>query len=560
MNKIVISIFTISLILLSSLLGHPVSSNSIQTTSTGNTIYVGGNGPGNYSSINCAIAAAIDGDIIFVYNGSYHGLFQVDKSISLIGEDKHNTILLGLNNVEKTLFLNADHINISNFTIKNTYSFSDSNIVINSNFSVISNNIINSKGYADAINLFNSKNNLIFNNEITGSVGISLANSSQNQIYNNIFSKNFQGISLRLESNNNIIFSNNFSNTTAYEIDIFTSSQNTIKNNYFFSNGIIINLYLKKSVYQKEISNNKIKGKPLLYIQNESNRVIDGTINYGQIIIVNCDNITVKNQNISSAGFGIQMVQCFNCHIIDNEISNTSRYGLILLNSIKNEICRNKIFKIDYCGIFLIDSSKNFVKNNDIFINSNGINLENSNENKIFENNISKCRFHGISMEESNKNIIDRNNIFDNEFRGISIVRKNYNNSISNNTISNNEASGIDLEEKNEHNIIIKNIISKNKIGILLCYSENNEITYNDFLLNKKDAKTIHYDTTWMKALKKCWTNKWEHNYWNKSRFLPKAIFGFNYYIPIWDGDPPAFFYIFITFDKRPAVKPNCDF
>jgi hypothetical protein len=40
--------------------------------SIGNTLYVGGDGLGNYSNIQDAIDNAMDGDTVFVYNGTYN--------------------------------------------------------------------------------------------------------------------------------------------------------------------------------------------------------------------------------------------------------------------------------------------------------------------------------------------------------------------------------------------------------------------------------------------------------------------------------------------------------
>ena len=52
--------------------------------SSANTLYVGGDGPGNYTSIQDAIDNATDGDTVFVYKGLYFEHIVVDKSISLL--------------------------------------------------------------------------------------------------------------------------------------------------------------------------------------------------------------------------------------------------------------------------------------------------------------------------------------------------------------------------------------------------------------------------------------------------------------------------------------------
>ena len=40
-------------------------------TSSGNWLYVGGSGPGNYSVIQDAVDNASDGDTVYVYHGIY---------------------------------------------------------------------------------------------------------------------------------------------------------------------------------------------------------------------------------------------------------------------------------------------------------------------------------------------------------------------------------------------------------------------------------------------------------------------------------------------------------
>ena len=56
--------------------------------------YVGGSGPGNYTTIQAAINDANSGDTVFVYNGTYHENVVITKNnIILKGEDKNNTII-----------------------------------------------------------------------------------------------------------------------------------------------------------------------------------------------------------------------------------------------------------------------------------------------------------------------------------------------------------------------------------------------------------------------------------------------------------------------------------
>jgi len=89
--------------------------------SRGNTLYVGGSGPGNYSTIQSAIDNASDGDIIFIYKGTYYETPWVNKSLSIIGEDPEFTVIDGKQNQVNNIFsVNASSFNLRGVTIQNS--------------------------------------------------------------------------------------------------------------------------------------------------------------------------------------------------------------------------------------------------------------------------------------------------------------------------------------------------------------------------------------------------------------------------------------------------------
>jgi hypothetical protein len=101
------------------------------SVSNGNTLYVGGTGEGNYTSIQGAIDDAVDGDTVFVYDDSspYYEKYpiRINKSdFSLIGENRETTIIDG--NEENRIIISisgrgiidVNDVKISGFTIQNT--------------------------------------------------------------------------------------------------------------------------------------------------------------------------------------------------------------------------------------------------------------------------------------------------------------------------------------------------------------------------------------------------------------------------------------------------------
>lgn len=91
------------------------------STSQGDWLYVGGNGPGNYSKIQDAVDNASDGNTVFVYDDSspYYEHVTIDKSITLLGENRVTTII-DANMTGSPIVLEAGNVMVQGFTIQNS--------------------------------------------------------------------------------------------------------------------------------------------------------------------------------------------------------------------------------------------------------------------------------------------------------------------------------------------------------------------------------------------------------------------------------------------------------
>ena len=199
--------------------------NFFLSTFDGNTLYVGGSGDGNYSSIQAAINDASDGDTVFVYNDSspYYENVWVYKSIDLIGEDKDTTVIDGGGSGHVVVIGGVfSEVNLSGFTIQNSgdhwddFGIGDSGMIFEVFFNtrmICGNNIVNNNC---GISLYCSDNNIISENIISGNeIGIYLPPSfgicSNNTISNNVIINNGYGIFFE-SPYNNYIFHNDFVN------------------------------------------------------------------------------------------------------------------------------------------------------------------------------------------------------------------------------------------------------------------------------------------------------------------------------------------------------------
>jgi len=359
----------------------------------GNMLYVGGSGPGNYSSIQKAIDNASDGDTIFVFDDSspYYEHVVVEKSITLLGEDRETTIIDGGESLTIVTVI-ADGVTISGITVQNSgILWINSGIEIRSSYNTISGNIILNNCYGIRLSYAMSSDNIISDNTIMSNngAGVFLFKSFNNMISMNTFSDNLGGLILD------------------------SSNYNNVSDNVFFNDGIWI-FGLQQNT--NTVSNNLVNGKPLIYLEGESDIVIDEDA--GQMILVSCDNITIQNQELSDTSVGILLEDTDNCLITGNTMSSNDVSGVFLGHSSGNNISMNTISNNPRGIIFFDTCDNNIILWNTISLNKkHGIWLSSSNNNTIsrnaIKNNGGLRRIHdgyGLYLEHSSYNKVYCNN------------------------------------------------------------------------------------------------------------------------------------------------------
>ena len=548
--------------------GFNLEKQSIKSMSFGNILYVGGNGTGNYSKIQDAINDASDGDTVYVYDDSspYYENIVVEKTINLTGENKETTVIDGRREND-VILISSHNVKISGFTLKNSGKLGwqndhDAGIDIRSSYSIISDNILlnNYHGIASIA----SSNNTYFNNTIyqNSAYGIVLWDYGNNNISCNTISNNKDGILVSYEKYNKIL-NNVFVSNENYGLAV-TRNHNTISGNTFYNDGLFID------ASTNNISNNTVNGKPLIYLEKETDKIVEEPA--GQIILVKCNNITIQNQEINNTYNGIQLYRTNNSLISNCILSDNSNLGLDLESSDNNIFSNNVLASNGWLGAVVFLSNNNTFLGNTISQNKvYGLWLIGSSDwNSILNNNIEKNLQGGIRLSEFNNgdediypnNIIISSNLIKSNDGGIGSIYGGVRDiTITNNTITKNRM-GINLA--NTRNIIIRgNTINKNIQGIALSDSRNNTIISNIFSrniigINLGSSSTIITHNNFIRNLKQAsfgyiygwnYSNSWDGNYWNRPRILPKPIFGWLYYMP-----PSK--QLMVEYDMNPASEP----
>ena len=266
-----------------------------------NKIYVGGNGVGNYTSIQDAIDDSNSGDTVFVYTGDYIDNIIINKSITLLGINRSNTKISGSKGIFSIL-IKSQEITISGFTIQN------SNVGIfipDSKFGScnISNNII--KNNYEGIRITNSSNNNICGNTIkhNSNIGIVFYNSKNNVISDNTLINNKKAIYLGKWSSYNFISNNNLTNYT-YGIHLDYSFNNIITKNIIRNGdyGTYLTSSKSNNITKNYIEYNKQSG---IYLSNSDENEI-----FPNLFLNNNYNVNQKSKppNIKTPGFKIILV------------------------------------------------------------------------------------------------------------------------------------------------------------------------------------------------------------------------------------------------------------
>ncbi len=436
----------------------------LPTNVTATDLFVGGGGPGNFTTIQSAVNAANPGDTVYVFSGTYHENVLIEKPLSLVGEYNHTTIIDGDAN-EAVIDVDVSWVNISGFTITNGTDWTRD--------------------------------------------GIRLNTRSHNHIFDNILMRNRRGMVVSGSYNtieNNIAYS-----LESFAIDLIGTHYNILRRNVMTGSGIRLHGSDVEEYTSHEIdTSNTVNGKPVYYWKN----ITGGTVpsGAGQVILGNCTNVLINGQDLRDGSVGITLGLSSNNTIINNDVSGNNAYGFILRRSDGNTVSDNQVSSINGTAYDLYYADSNRIENNTIAENRWGIRIMDSDGNLIANNTIKDSaeyavrlwhsdynelifneitdNLDGIILERSFRNLMNYNNITNNE-DGIRLLDASYYNSIGNSTLTYNKQIGLDLDWALYTIVSDSNISFNTNNGLKLYDSSNSKILDNIISSNGEPGVTI---------------------------------------------------------------------
>jgi len=330
----------------------------------------------HFNNIQDGIDNVNTGGTVYIWAGTYFENVMANKTVTLIGNGSSATKIDGGGN-GNVVYVNADYVNITRFSIENSSSNSDN-------------------------------------------AGIMVYNSDNTKISHNNCSFNSNGITLSTASNFNHVFNNTCNNNSINGIKVRTH-QSFVSNNTCSFNGESGIYFYSSSSIQDIIDNNTCDS-------NEENG----------IYVYNGDNDVIENNYCTYNSFGILLEYCSYLSLDSNNLSHSNSYGLFL-ESAENNTFTNNIFhmnsfsiKLDdfsNCnsfvsntfqfggGVLLVRSSFNLINMNQFLSDGMGIRFAYSPHNIFTNNNLINCGLHilGHQLRYWNTHTIDMSNMVNNK-------------------------------------------------------------------------------------------------------------------------------------------------
>ena len=249
------------------------------------------------------------------------------------------------------------------------------------------------------------------------------------------------------------------------------SSDSTLRNNTMVRCGLMPYGLVSELERVDIDTSNTVNGQPLVYLIGQDGGTV--TEDAGQVILVNCTDVAVRDLHIENATTGI-----------------------LLLGSSANTVVNNTCISCRACDYYHIDRGMGFISILQIELMGAGIGLGGSSNNTVDDNLCDGCDA-GLSIFYESTGLLEASG-----------------NLIANNTFESNEM-GIYLG--GDSNLITGNRISNSTYYGVVVYGDGNSIFLNDFLYNhgSSDSFSSSFVQACDDGVGNLWNSSDAGNFWS---------------------------------------------
>jgi parallel beta-helix repeat protein len=212
----------VAILLIATVLVTSFGTNPVKAVSSTITV------PDDYSTIQEAINHASDGDTVFVRAGTYNESVVINRTVSLIGENRETTIIQAAAPTMYGVLVTSDNVTFIGFTVCKSLWWG---IQVQSSGCHISDSNFSEEEYNGEGIFLDGRNaqvndNVVANNTVlnNGDAGIHVWTSNGNHIESNIIGNSCFGIYIEWSSSRNMIERNEIFNNSIVGIPLTTGA------------------------------------------------------------------------------------------------------------------------------------------------------------------------------------------------------------------------------------------------------------------------------------------------------------------------------------------------
>jgi parallel beta-helix repeat protein len=324
------------------------------------------------------------------------------------------------------------------------------------------NQIINctcSANQGNGLYLFYSNNNELANctcNDNQRS-GFNLSNSLSNTLsYCAAYDNDEFGIHVDLSCDYTQLL-NCTSSSNTFGVYLYGSAYTVMRHTIISNNAYNFGMFPVKTedINQDIDASNTVNGNPIYYLVGQNDLVLDGALTpIGYLVLVQCDNITMRNFNITHNIQGLILLQSNHCTMENLNCSDNYLDGMFLvLNSENNTITNCICLRNQRHGIYLwVFANNNHITDCTCSQNQgNGIELDaffgaGCNNNIITDCVCAENHGSGIYSVESKDNMIAGCTCSKNQDSGIALTWMSWDNTVTHCVCEFNQDCGVDLQ------------------------------------------------------------------------------------------------------------------
>jgi parallel beta-helix repeat protein len=328
------------------------------------------------------------------------------------------------------------------------------------------------------------------------------------------------------------------SNDTYAAVYIYESTDCTIQDNVFTEDGIAL-IGRDESSWIHTFSNNTLNGLPIGYISGINDAVIEGN-QYGQVVLADCDNVTIRNGIYASASLGVAIGFCVDCEVQNCTFDDNYYYGVEVQDSPNLTLHNNTITDTAGTGVVVYASDNlAFSENRILVCGSYGLYINGSDFCNITASNFSSCAY-GASIRYLTNTTFMRNSFCGNNYgvyaltvencsylncefhsntqygiwhytttdltiRGSRFhenggygahIRSSNRGEVYSTSFEGNGADGLSLFGADRFLIINNNFTENTAIGLSLDYSSDYNTVYNNTFIDNTGSNAYSYQST----------------------------------------------------------------